>query len=151
MAERTGPESRETTEREPQEFVYRPPTNLPDPLPRDGYEHRYVRLSMLDKPDQRNMSMRLREGWEVCQADEYPELMAEANHENGTIEIGGLVLCRASTEMVEARRKYYAKQNRAQIDSVDHNFMRENDPRMPLLKPERKTEVTFGRGRPRGG
>ena len=40
---------------------------------------------------------------------------------------------------------YYDKQNKSQIDSVDNNFLRENDPRMPLFS-ERKTKVTFGSG-----
>jgi len=154
MAERTGPESRENVEREPQEFQYRPPSNLPDPLPRDGYRHRWIRASTLNEADPRNMSMRMREGWEMCLAEDYPEIMlvsSDKGNINGTIEIGGLMLCRASSEMVAAREKYYAKQNRAQMDSVDNNFMRENDPRMPLLKPERKTEVSFGKGRPRSG
>lgn len=153
MAERTGPESRENVEREPQEFNYRPPSNLPDPLPRDGFRHRWIRSSTLNEADPRNMSMRLREGWEVCLTEDYPEMMimSDKNSEDGTIEIGGLVLCRASEEMVAARERYYAKQNKAQMESVDRNFMRENDPRMPLLEPERKTEVSFGKGRPRGG
>jgi len=30
------------------------------------------------------------------------------------------------------------------MDSVDNNFMRESDPRMPLFN-ERKSKVTFGR------
>jgi hypothetical protein len=153
MAERNGPKSRENIEREPQEFQYRPPTNLPDPLPRDGYRHRWIRASMLNEPDQRNMSMRLREGWEPCKKSEYDELqiVSDTGSDSDTIEIGGLILCRASEEMVMAREKYYRQQNQAQIDSVDHNFMRENDPRMPLLQPERKTEVSFGNGRPRNG
>jgi hypothetical protein len=41
--------------------------------------------------------------------------------------------------------KYYDNQNQAQMDSVDNNFLRENDPRMPLFS-EKKSKVTFGSG-----
>jgi hypothetical protein len=47
--------------------------------------------------------------------------------------------------MVEQRNEYYTQQSRAQMNSVDNNLMRENDPRMPLFN-ERKTNVTFGKG-----
>jgi hypothetical protein len=47
--------------------------------------------------------------------------------------------------MVEQRNDYYTQQSRAQMNSVDNNLMRENDPRMPLFN-ERKTNVTFGKG-----
>jgi hypothetical protein len=59
--------------------------------------------------------------------------------------IGGLMLCKAPIEMVEDRTAHYQDQNEAQIQSVDQNFMRQNDPRMPLFA-ERKSKVTFGRG-----
>jgi hypothetical protein len=61
------------------------------------------------------------------------------------IVIGGLMLCKAPIEMVEDRTAHYQNQNEAQIQSVDQNFMRQNDPRMPLFA-ERKSKVTFGRG-----
>jgi hypothetical protein len=63
----------------------------------------------------------------------------------GCIEIGGLLLCRIPEEFLKQRADYYDKQNKSQIDSVDNNFLRENDPRMPLFS-ERKTKVTFGSG-----
>jgi hypothetical protein len=46
---------------------------------------------------------------------------------------------------MEQRSQYYANQNRSQVESVDNNFMRENDPRMPLFA-EKKSKVTFGSG-----
>jgi hypothetical protein len=62
-----------------------------------------------------------------------------------SIEVGGLMLCKTPAELVEQRNKYYRTQAENQMVSVDNNFMRENDPRMPLFR-ERRTEVTFGRG-----
>jgi hypothetical protein len=61
------------------------------------------------------------------------------------VVIGGLMLCKAPKEFVEDRNAYYLNQANAQINSVDNNFMRENDPRMPLFA-ERKTTVSFGKG-----
>ena len=59
--------------------------------------------------------------------------------------IGGLMLCKAPIEMIQERNEYYAEQSKSQIDSVDNNLMRENDPRMPLFN-DRKSKVTFGSG-----
>ena len=61
------------------------------------------------------------------------------------IVIGGLMLCKAPEELIEERNDYYKVQTRSQMDSVDNNLMRENDPRMPLFN-DRKTKVTFGNG-----
>ena len=67
------------------------------------------------------------------------------NKEAEQAVIGGLMLCKAPKELVEERNDYYSGQTKAQIESVDNNLMRENDPRMPLFH-ERKTKVTFGSG-----
>jgi hypothetical protein len=61
------------------------------------------------------------------------------------VVIGGLLLCKAPIEMVNDRNEFFRNEAMAQIRSVDQNFMRENDPRMPLFS-ERKTKVTFGNG-----
>ena len=61
------------------------------------------------------------------------------------VVIGGLMLCKAPTELVEERNDYYTTQTRSQMNAVDNNLMRENDPRMPLFN-DRKTKVTFGNG-----
>ena len=128
--------------------AWRPPETLPMPEDRPGWKHRYVRTSTLGVADASNISSKLREGYEPCKAEEYPELMMHATVEGrfkGGIEIGGLLLCRIPEEFLKQRADYYDKQNKSQIDSVDNNFLRENDPRMPLFS-ERKSKVTFGSG-----
>ena len=128
--------------------AWRAPESLPSPDERPGWKHRWVRISMMGQQDPSNISSKLREGYEPCKAEEYPELMMHATTEGrfkGNIEIGGLLLCRIPVEFMEQRAQYYAQQNRAQVDSVDNNFMRENDPRMPLFA-EKKSKVTFGSG-----
>ena len=128
--------------------AWRPPETLPMPEDRPGWKHRYVRTSTMGMADPANISSKLREGYEPCKAEDYPELMMHATVEGrfkGGIEIGGLLLCRIPEEFLKQRADYYDKQNKSQIDSVDNNFLRENDPRMPLFS-ERKSKVTFGSG-----
>ena len=60
-------------------------------------------------------------------------------------EMGGLVLCKIPKEFMRQRAEYYQQQADTQMNSIDNNFMRENDPRMPLFK-ERSSKVSFGKG-----
>ena len=128
--------------------AWRPPEVLPSPDPRPGWSHRWVRTSTMGTADPSNISSKLREGYEPCKADDYPELMMHATTEGrfkGNVEVGGLLLCRIPEEFLKQRMDYYSNQNKAQMDSVDNNFLRESDPRMPLFS-EKKTKVTFGSG-----
>ena len=128
--------------------AWRPPETLPSPDNRPGWSHRWVRISTMGNADPSNISSKLREGYEPCKAEDYPELMMHATTEGrfkGNIEVGGLLLCRIPEEFLKQRMDYYSNQNKAQMDSVDNNFLRESDPRMPLFS-EKKTKVTFGSG-----
>ena len=81
-------------------------------------------------------------------ASEHPEIVLLGNQEGrfkDSIEIGGLLLCKIPVEFAADRDAYYLDQANAQMNSVDNNFMRESDPRMPMFN-ERKTKVTFGKG-----
>ena len=128
--------------------TWAPPELLPQPNERPGWVHRYVRTSTLGTIDPMNISSKRREGFEPVKAEDYPELMAHASIDGqfkGSIEIGGLVLCRAPAEFMEQRAAHFEKLANQQMESVDNTYMRENDPRMPLFK-ERSTKVTFGKG-----
>ena len=138
----------ETREVSARPAAWRPPETLPMPDDRPGWKHRYVRLSTMGVADPSNISSKMREGYEPCKAEEYPEMMMHATTEGrfkGGIEVGGLLLCRIPAEFLEQRAAYYDKQNRAQMESVDNTFMRESDPRMPLFA-EKRSKVTFGTG-----
>lgn len=124
---------------------YTPPSTLPEPLPQPGYRFRYIRTSILGQADPTNVSARTREGWVPVKAADHPELNIPAN-KDGNVEVGGLMLCKAPVEFVEARNAFYAKQNKAQVESVDNHFMRNNDPRMPLFS-DRRSETSFGSGK----
>jgi hypothetical protein len=127
---------------------WRLPDTLPMPDERPGWKHRYIRVESLGQSDARNISSKLREGYEPVKAEDYPELMTNPVSEGqfkGGIEIGGLLLCRIPEEYLKQREEYFAKQNQAQMESVDQNYMRENHPHMRKFS-ERSTEVTFGSG-----
>lgn len=139
-------EKRETTERVKS---WAPPTLLPIPAPQDGYSFRWIRLSTLNQADPTNLSAKLREGWEPVRASDHPELMLHGTDVNekfkDNVVIGGLILCKTPTELIEQRNAYYQQQTEMQTQSVDNNFMRESDPRMPLFR-DRKSSVSFGKG-----
>ena len=128
--------------------AWRPPEVLPSPDPRPGWKHRWVRTSILGNADPSNISSKLREGYEPCKAEDYPELMLHASTEGrfkGNIEVGGLLLCRIPEEFMDQRAQHFENQNRAQMESVDNNFLRQSDARMPLFA-EKSTKVSFGSG-----
>ena len=138
-------ESRALTER-PKQWM--PPELLPEPDKQAGYEYRWIRVSMLGKQDGRNVSTKIREGWEPVKLQEQPKfklLTDPSTRFEDSIEIGGLLLCKAPEEFVEQRKNYYANQNQAQAEAVDNNLMRQSDPRMPIFK-ERKSSTSFGKG-----
>ena len=138
----------ETRDRAERPKKWKPPQLLPDPNPEPGFVFRWVRISTLNAPDAANISTKFREGWEPVKASEHPEVIVLGGTQSrfpDSIEIGGLVLCKIPVEFTEDRDAYYLDQASAQMNSVDNNFMRESDPRMPMFK-ERSTKVTFGKG-----
>ena len=138
-------ESRETAQR-PAKWM--PPQLLPDPNPEPGYAFRWIRLSTMGQADALNVSSKLREGWEPVKASEHPEVQlmgGQSGRFPDSIEIGGLLLCKTPVEFVDQRNDHFRNQAESQMQSVDNNFMRQSDARMPLFK-ERSSKVTFGSG-----
>jgi hypothetical protein len=142
-----GLESRATTYRP---TSWQAPEALPMPDERPGWKHRYVRLSTMGVADPSNISSKLREGYEPCKAEDYPELMMHAAVDGrfrGGIEIGGLLLCRIPKEFMEQRAQHFANLNQSQMDSVDNNFLREQDSRSNMaMIVDKKSKVSFGSG-----
>jgi len=125
-----------------------PPELLPEPDKQAGYAYRWIRVSMLNQADPRNLSTKIREGWEPVLVEEQPKfkLLIDPNSRfKDNIEIGGLLLCKAPEEFVNQRSEYYRSQTSAQTEAVDNNLMRQSDPRMPIFK-ERKSSSSFGKG-----
>jgi hypothetical protein len=124
------------------------PELLPEPIKEPGYSYRWIRVSTLHQSDPRNLSAKLREGWEPVGVEEQPQfqLLVDPNSRfKDNIEIGGLLLCKTPDDFIEQRNKHYAAQTEAQMAAVDNTLMRQSDPRMPLFN-ERKTTTSFGKG-----
>jgi hypothetical protein len=138
-------QTRETAQRPKQ---WTPPQTLPSPEPQNGYVFRWIRTSMMGQADPMNTSVKFREGWVPVKAEDHPELMMYADQTSrfkDNVENGGLLLCKAPIEMVNQRKNWYDAQSTAQLEAVDNNLMKTNDPRMPLFS-DKKTSVSFGRG-----
>ena len=121
------------------------PQILPDPIPQDGWSFKWVRAGSRGVEDNINVQKRLREGWELVQAEEHPEIVTELGMRSntGNIEIGGLLLCKMPTEMVEQRRAHYSSQTNAAMDSADNYYLRNSDERMQKVL-DRKRQTVFG-------
>jgi len=144
--------TRQTRETDNREFQERPkqwmqPELLPEPDKEAGYSYRWIRVATLNQSDPRNLSAKLREGWEPVRVEEQPKfrlLVDPTSRYKDNIEIGGLLLCKTPCELVEQRNDYFANQTRQQTEAVDNNFMRQSDARMPLFR-ERKSTASVGK------
>ena len=148
MAENRIPREVDTRQQDERPKQWQAPETLPEPDKQPGFAYRWIRVSMLNSPDPRNLSGKLREGWEPVRVEEQPKfklLVDPDSRFKDNIEIGGLLLCKTPIELVEQRTAYYEKQTQSQTDAVDNNLMRQNDPRMPLFN-ERKSSTSFGKG-----
>lgn len=114
----------------------------------DGYKHRWIREEIRGFSDTKNISARIREGWELVRKDEYPDFEApvvESGRYEGVFGVGGLLLARMPLETVEERTAYFASKNADQMEAVDSDMMRENaHSTMTIARPDRQSRVTFG-------
>lgn len=144
MAENRTPRDNVSRDKVPARYVYKPSSELPDPIPEPGWEYRYVATHILGQANPTNMSRKLRDGWVPVKAEDHPELMLPGSP-SGNVEIGGLMLCKIPTEKLLAMKEYFEDQAQNQMESVDNHFMRNNDPRMPLFA-DKKSTVSRGSG-----
>ena len=126
--------------------TWTPPSSLDAPPAPEGYRHRWIRVEVLGFDDTKNMSGKLREGWELVRADEYPDQdypsMTTGKY-SGVIGVGGLVLARIPEEIALQREAYYKSQTKSREEAVDNDILKEQHPSMPINQ-ERQTRVTFG-------
>ena len=149
MAEKRIDREVETREVSVRPMQWQQPELLPEPDKEAGFSYRWIRVSTLNSADPRNISSKLREGWEPVTIEEQPKFKLLANPEGrykDNIEIGGLLLCKTPTELVQQRAEYYANQTKQQTEAVDNNLMRQSDARMPIFK-ENRSSTTFGKGK----
>ena len=126
--------------------TWTPPSSLDAPPAPDGFRHRWIRVEVLGFDDTKNMSGKLREGWELVRADEYPDQdypSLVTGKYSGVIGVGGLVLARIPEEIAQQREAYYRDQTKSRDDAVNNDILKEQHPSMPINQ-ERQTRVTFG-------
>ena len=138
----------QTREKTAQRRPWAPPSMLDAPPAPDGFKHRWIRAETRGFDDTKNISAKMREGWELVRKDEYPDFEApivESGKYEGVFGVGGLILARIPVETVQERSAYFNNKSRDQMDAVDYDMMRENQhSTMTINKPDRQSRVTFG-------
>ena len=142
------PRATDTREKEQRRKPWTPPSMLDAPPAPEGYKHRWIRAETRGFDDRKNISAKLREGYELVRQDEYPDFEApviDSGKYEGVFGVGGLLLARIPVETVKERTDYFKQKSQDLIDAVDHDMMRENaHSSMTISKADRQSRVTFG-------
>jgi len=136
----------QTRDKQSKPKVWTPPSALDAPPAPNGFRHRWVRAESLGFQDTKNITGRLRQGYELVRADEYPDSdypIVEDGKYAGVIGVGGLVLTRVPEEIAQQRQAYYAQQSKEAVEALDNDLMKEQHPSMPI-NVDRQTRTTFG-------
>ena len=123
-----------------------PPSQLDAPPAPAGFVHRWIRAESVGQMDQKNVSARLREGWEFVRADEYPELewpQIDTGKYEGVIAVGGLMLARIPLETVKERAAHFAQVTQDKDDAIANDPLKDQHPSMPVSR-ESRSQVSFG-------
>ena len=138
----------QTGEKTAQRKPWAPPSMLDAPPAPDGYKHRWIRAETRGFDDTKNISAKMREGYELVRRDEYPDFEApviDSGKYEGVFGVGGLMLARIPDETVAERTAYFNSRSADQMQAVDSDMMRENaHSTMTINKPDRQSRVTFG-------
>ena len=127
--------------------VWVPPSSLDAPPAPDGFRYRWIRAEVVGYQDTKNITSRLREGYELVRAEEvenasdYPVL--DEGKYKGVIGVGGLLLAKVPVEIAQQRQDYMTSRHEERNDAVENDLMKEQDNRMPI-NVERQSRVTFG-------
>jgi hypothetical protein len=136
----------ETRVKQEKPKVWAPPSSLDAPPAPDGYRHRWIRAESMGQDDTRNMSGKIRSGWDLVRGDEYPDYDYPTVNDGkyaGVIGVGGLVLARIPEELAKQREAYYSQMNADRNEALENDLMKEQHPSMPINQ-DRQTRVTFG-------
>ena len=141
------PRSASTRDKEARKKHWQLPSSLDTPEPPEGYKFRWIRESVRGYEDNKNVIGRIRQGYELVRADEYPDFdfpSVSEGKNKGIVSVGGLLLAKVPLEIAKQRDEYYSDQTKRQQEAVDNDLLKEQHPSMPINKPERQTRVTFG-------
>ena len=126
--------------------TWTPPSSLDAPPAPDGFHHRWIRAETMGFDDTKNMSGKIRSGYELVRADEYPGSEYPAVQDGkykGVIGVGGLLLARIPVEVVKSREQYFNNMTQDADTAIERDLMKEQHPGMPI-NAERQSRVTFG-------
>jgi hypothetical protein len=140
------PRASQTRTAEKRPTTWTPPSSLDAPPAPAGFRHRWIRTEVLGFDDTKNMSGKLRSGWELVRADEYPNSEYPSVKDGkyaGVIGVGGLVLARIPEEIAKSREAYFRKQIEAREEAIENDLYKDQHKSMPI-NSERQTRVTFG-------
>ena len=140
------PRASQTRTAEKRPTTWTPPSSLDAPPAPDGFRHRWIRTEVLGFDDTKNMTGKIRSGWELVRADEYPgSIYPEVKDGKyaGVIGVGGLVLARIPEEVAKSREAYFRKQIEAREEAIENDLYKDQHKSMPI-NSERQTRVTFG-------
>ena len=142
------PRASKTQAKEERRKPWAPPSLLDAPPPPEGFVHRWIRSEVRGFDDRKNISARMREGWELVRKDEYPDFEAptvDTGRYEGVFGVGGLLLARIPVEIVEERTEYFQSMSEDAMKAVDNDLMKETQHHsMAIQKPDRQSRVTFG-------
>jgi hypothetical protein len=140
----------ETREKVSRRKPWAPPSQLDAPPAPAGFKHRWIRAETIGQPDQKNVSARLREGWEFVRADEYPDMewpTIDSGKYNGVIAVGGLMLARIPEETIAERNSYFNQLTKDKDDAIANDPLKDQHPSMPVSN-ESRSRVSFGGKKP---
>ena len=140
------PRASQTRSTEKRPTTWTPPSSLDAPPAPDGFRHRWIRTEVLGFDDTKNMTGKIRSGWELVRADEYPgSIYPEVKDGKyaGVIGVGGLVLARIPEEIAKSREAYFRKQIEAREEAIENDLYKDQHKSMPI-NSDRQTRVTFG-------
>jgi hypothetical protein len=136
----------QTREKDSRPKVWTPPSSLDAPPAPTGYRHRWIRAESMGSDDTKNIMGKLRSGWELVRADEYPEddfpSVQDGKHA-GVIGVGGLLLARIPEELAQSREEFFNQKVSDREQAVENDLMKEQHNAMPINQ-ERQSRVTFG-------
>jgi hypothetical protein len=136
----------QTREKDSRPKVWTPPSSLDAPPAPTGYRHRWIRAESMGSDDTKNVSGKLRSGWSLVRADEYPEddfpSVQDGKHA-GIIGVGGLLLARIPEELAQSREEFFNQKVSDREQAVENDLMKEQHNAMPINQ-ERQSRVTFG-------
>jgi hypothetical protein len=140
------PRASQTRTAEKRPTTWTPPSSLDAPPAPAGFRHRWIRTEVLGFDDTKNMSGKIRSGWELVRADEYPDAVypeIKDGKYSGVIGVGGLVLARIPEEVAKSREAYFNKQTQDREEAINNDLLKDQHPSMPI-NSDRQTRVTFG-------